>query len=209
MTQLSFPSRPGLQTSAHPLRSLPDHWRAWTGDSGLSRFWQHELLVGDLQPMHQQPALLAVALDEAVRVRYAACSTMERPVVEEAVQQLDMAVLDHQHFLSTLASGWHALYGFPAYHRLLKAFREAVRAWQQSVLLGDAQEPEHFRRCERLGWRLLGDACLLIDMFAESAAVAGECDVTGGLSRFRTRRWRPWAALRRALRRLCNVLLRR
>lgn len=65
MTQLSFPSRPGLQTSAHPLRSLPEHWRTWAGESRLNRVWLNELIVGDLQPMHQQLALLAVALDEA------------------------------------------------------------------------------------------------------------------------------------------------
>lgn len=206
MTQLSFPSRPGLQTSAHPLRSLPEHWRAWAGESRLSRFWQHELIVGDLQPMHQQLALLAVALDEAVRVRYAGSA---RPTVEDAIQQLDLAVLDHQHFLTTLGTGWHALYEFPAYQRLLKGFREVVHAWQQSVLVGDAQEPEHFRRCERLGWRLLGDACLLIDMFAEAATVAAGADVTGTLPRYRTRRWLPWNALRQALRRLRDSLLRR
>lgn len=206
MTQLSFPSRPGLQTSVQPLRSLPKQWRAWAGESRLSRFWQHELIVGDLQPMHQQLALLAVALDESVRVRYAGSP---RPAVEDAIQQLDLAVLDHQHFLTTLATGWHALYEFPAYQRLLKGFREAVHAWQQSVLVGDAQEPEHFRRCERLGWRLLGDACLLTDMFAESAAVAGEADVSAILSGYKARRWQPWSAVRRALRRLRDALLRR
>ena len=206
MTQLSFPSRPGLQTSAHPLRSLPEHWRTWAGESRLNRVWLNELIVGDLQPMHQQLALLAGALDEAVRVRYAGSA---RPAVEEAIQQLDLAVLDHQHFLTTLGAVWHALYEFPAYQRLLKGFREVVHAWQQSVLVGDAQEPEHFRRCERLGWRLLGDACLLIDMFAESAAVAGGFDAAAMQPWYRTRRWRPWSALRRALRRLRDSLLRR
>lgn len=106
MTQLSFPSRPGLQTSAHPLRSLPEHWRTWAGESRLNRVWLNELIVGDLQPMHQQLALLAVALDEAVRVRYAGSA---RPAVEEAIQQLDLAVLDHQHFLTTLGR-----YGTPS-----------------------------------------------------------------------------------------------
>ncbi|CAB5701589.1 Uncharacterised protein [Delftia tsuruhatensis] len=206
MTQLSLPSRPGAQTSAHPLRSLPDHWRAWTSESRLSRFWRHELLVGDLQPMHQQLALLAVALDEAVRVRYAGSA---RPAVEEAVQQLDLAVLDHQHFLTTLAAGWRTLYEFPAYQRLLMGFRQAVHAWQQTVLVGDAQEPEYFRRCERMGWRLLGHACLLIDMFAESAAVAGEVDVTGVLPPCAGRPRRLWRALRRILRRLADALLQR
>lgn len=167
MTRLSHASRPDLPTSVQVLYSRPGPWRAaGGGDSRLSRLWRQELLDGDLRPMQQQLVLLSAALEEALRLRRAGAA---RPVVEEAIQQLGLAVLEHQHFLTTLASGWHVLYEFPAYQRLLRGFCHAVRAWQQTVLLGDAREPEHCRRCELLGWRLLGDASLLIDMFAESA----------------------------------------
>ncbi|WP_280187610.1 hypothetical protein [Delftia sp. PS-11] len=170
MTQLPPASRPDVPTSVHVLLSRPAQWRAGSGDSRHSRFWRQELLESDLRPMQQQLVLLSAALEEAVRVR---CAGRSRPVVEEAVQQLGLAALEHQYFLTTLASGWRLLYEFPAYQRLLRSFCKAVRAWQQSVLLGDAREAEHFRQCERLGWRLLGDASLLIDMFAES--VRGGC----------------------------------
>lgn len=166
MSQLPIASLPGLPTSDQVLRSRPQRWNGWPADSRLSRFWREELFEADLQPMQRQLALLSAALDEAVRVR---CAGGTRPVIEEAVQQLDLAVLEHQYFLTTLASGWAALYEFPAYQRLLRGFLEAVRAWQQSVLVADPDETAHFRHCELLGWRLLGNASLLVDMFAESA----------------------------------------
>lgn len=166
MSQLPIASLPGLPTSDQVLRSRPQRWNGWPADSRLSRFWREELFEADLQPMQRQLALLSAALDEAVRVR---CAGGTRPVIEEAVQQLDLAVLEHQYFLTTLASGWAALYEFPAYQRLLRGFLEAVRAWQQAVLVADPDETVHFRHCELLGWRLLGNASLLVDMFAESA----------------------------------------
>lgn len=165
MSQLPIASLPGLPTSEQILRSRPQRWHAWSSESRLSRFWREELFTADLLPMQQQLALLSAALEEAVRVR---CAGRARPAVEEAIQQLDLSVTEHQHFLTTLASGWLALYEFAAYQRLLRGFREAVRDWQLSVLVGDSREAAHFRHCERLGWRLLGDASLLIDMFAES-----------------------------------------
>lgn len=165
MSQLPIASLPGLPTSDQILRSRPQRWHAWSSDSRLSRFWREELFTADLLPMQQQLALLSAALEEAVRVR---CAGRTRPAVEEAIQQLDLSVMEHQHFLTTLASGWPALYEFAAYQRLLRGFHEAVRAWQHAVLVGDSREAAHFRHCELLGWRLLGDASLLIDMFAES-----------------------------------------
>ncbi|MDR0225740.1 MAG: hypothetical protein LBI66_04915 [Burkholderiaceae bacterium] len=169
MTQLPIPSLPGLPTSAQVLRSQPANWRTWSSESKLSRFWRQELLEGDLLPMQRQLLLLSTALEEAVRIR---CAASARPAIEDAVQQLDLAVLEHQHFLTTLAPGWLSLYEFPAYQSLLRSFREAVRAWQQAVLVGETPELERFRHCELLGWRLLGNASLLIDMFAESVRVA-------------------------------------
>ncbi len=169
VNQQPLASLPGLPTSAQVLRSQPPHWPQAFGDSRLSRFWRQELLEGDLRPMQQQLVLLSTALEEAVRIR---CAGAARPAVEEAIQQLDLAVLDHQHFLTTLAPGWLVLYEFPAYQRLLRTFREAVCAWQHAVLVADGREAGLFRHCELLGWRLLGHASLLIDMFADSVRAA-------------------------------------
>lgn len=171
MSQLPIASLPGLPTSDQVLRSRPQRWHAWSSDSRLSRFWREELFAADLQPMQQQLALLSAALEEAVRVR---CAGRARPAVEEAIQQLDLSVMEHQHFLTTLASGWPTLYEFAAYQRLLRGFHQAVRTWQHAVLVGEPCETAHFRHCELLGWRLLGDASLLIDLFSESVRGDGQ-----------------------------------
>lgn len=201
MSQLPIASLPGLPTSEQILRSRPQRWHAWSSDSRLSRFWREELFAADLLPMQQQLAWLSAALEEAVRVR---CAGRARSAVEEAIQQLDQSVLEHQHFLTTLASGWPTLYEFTAYQRLLRGFHEAVRTWQHAVLVGDPREAAHFRHCELLGWRLLGDASLLIDMFAEPVRGHGQ-QVDQTLARLSGRE----RAIPRLLRRLSGWLRRR
>lgn len=198
MSVLPAPSVPSLPSSVFVLLSEPGHWGAWAVESGLSRLWRQEQVHAQLQPMREQLLSLSVAMEEASRTRRGGATA--RKVVQAAVEALEQAVRSHQQFLQTLDAAWQAMYEFPAYQALLRSYRLAIQAWQQAVCSGDALESERFRHCERLGWRLLGEAALMSDMFVQAAPGGqpqsdGQAPNPGLASGWRQRllqAWRQW-----------------
>ena len=196
MPHLTAPSLPSLPTQVLALMSRPTHWGAWANNSVLSRIWRQDVLHGDLVPLRAQLDALSAALEAVVCTRREA---QARDEVHEAVQKLVMAVQDHQHFLTTLSADWYCLHELTADRHLLKFFDTSLRGWQQSLLQSDALEAERFAHCERLGWKLLGHAALMTDIFMLSSSVDEDADDLGqhsaqasSLVQQLMQRWRRW-----------------
>jgi len=76
-------------------------------------------------------------------------------------------VRDHQFFLTSVDSAWHALYEFGAYQSALRELRKAVDAWHKALETRSSREGAGFDRMELLAWRTLGEGMLLIDMYEQ------------------------------------------
>ncbi|MEG0052064.1 MAG: hypothetical protein RR718_00980 [Comamonas sp.] len=164
MSQLSGPSPSSLSTSVMLMLSRPTHWRARGSDSSMGRLWLNDVLQADLQPMREQLSHLSNALEGAICLRRQGAS---RVAVEEQAQALRRVAQQHQAFLDTLGADWRSLREFVSYRHLVGHFHGAVQTWQQAVLLNDGQESACFRQCEQLGWTLLGEAAIVMDMFVQ------------------------------------------
>lgn len=163
----------------------------------MGRLWLNDVLQADLLPMREQLSHLSNALEGAICLRRAAAS---RAAVEEQAQALLRVAQQHQSFLAALGSDWRGLREFVSYRHLVGHFNGAVHAWQQSVHLDDEQESACFRHCEQLGWTLLGEASIVMDMFVQGMSF---CDAEDDLLPYAVeempslvkrliQRWRQW-----------------
>lgn len=199
MTQLSGSSLPSLSTSVLLMLSRPSRWGAWRSDSDLERIWFSDVVTADLEPMREQLSCLSNALESVICMRRDGAS---REALQAQAQSLRDAVQRHQSFLNTLGSDWHALPEFPSYQHLLREFQNAAYAWQQAVLLNDPQELAHFHHGEQLGWKLLGEAAIVMDMFIrgmafrepEDEVLPSVLDGASSVVRQLLERWRLWRA---------------
>ena len=121
--------------------------------------------------MRESVGALAQAIDEAVRARRARKDTAQ---ITRRAAALAQGVRDHQFFLTSVDSAWHALYEFGAYQSALRELRKAVDAWHKSLENRSSREGAGFDRMELLAWRTLGEGMLLIDMYEQGGQSLSE-----------------------------------
>lgn len=130
----------------------------------ISRFLREGVAGEESRQMRDSVGSLAQAIDEAVRARRARKDTAH---ITRRAAALAQGVRDHQFFLTSVDSAWHALYEFGAYQSALRELRKAVDAWHKALENRSSREGAGFDRMELLAWRTLGEGMLLIDMYEQ------------------------------------------
>lgn len=142
------------------LRSHPEHTLHTFDD--ISRFLREGVADEDSRQLRESLGSLSEHIDEAFRTRHGGT---DANAVTRCVVRLAQCAREHQLLLTGLGSGWHVLYEFGAYQRALGELRAAIAAWQQALERHSSKEGACFAHFERLAWRTLGEALLLIDMY--------------------------------------------
>lgn len=137
----------------------------------ISRFLRDGVAGEESRQMRESVGALAQAIDEAVRARRARKDTAQ---ITRRAAALAQGVRDHQFFLTSVDSAWHALYEFGAYQSALRELRKAVDAWHKSLENRSSREGAGFDRMELLAWRTLGEGMLLIDMYEQGGQSLSE-----------------------------------
>ncbi|RZJ62452.1 MAG: hypothetical protein EON49_02240 [Acidovorax sp.] len=128
----------------------------------ISRFLREGVADEESRQLRDSLGALSTHIDDAVRARR---TTTDTSAITRRVLSLSQCAREHQLFLTSLGSAWHALYEFGAYQRALRELRHAVADWQQMLERRSAKERACFDHFELLAWRTLGEALLLIDMY--------------------------------------------
>lgn len=137
----------------------------------FSRFLREGVADEETRELRESLGSMSQLIDEAVRARREGAAPQ---TVLSCVLALARAAREHQVFLTSLGSAWHALYEFGAYQSALREFRSCTDAWQSALQQQSGREQRHFARFELLAWRTLGDALLLIDMYEQGDVLPSE-----------------------------------
>ncbi|GKS84792.1 hypothetical protein AVMA1855_11590 [Acidovorax sp. SUPP1855] len=114
---------------------------------------------------------LSALIEDAAHLRRACAAPS---AIFWSLEHLKRAAREHQFFLTGLGSAWHALYELGAYQQALKDLRDAIEIWHQALTRQSRSEPACFDAFERLAWRTLGEAMLVIDMYEQGGAMLSE-----------------------------------
>ena len=139
--------------------------------SDISRFLREGVADEDSRQLRDSLGALSQQIDEAVRARRTSTDTAD---IMRRVGTLLHAAQEHQRLLTGLGSAWHALYEFGAYQRALRELCHAIALWRHQLQGRSPQESAAFDQFELLAWRTLGEALLLIDMYAHQSHHASD-----------------------------------
>ncbi|SDM24958.1 hypothetical protein SAMN05428957_103399 [Oryzisolibacter propanilivorax] len=92
--------------------------------------------------------------------------------ITRQAMQLAQQLRQHQLLLTGMASAWHDLYEFGAYQQAVTALRAALQRWRDALDRLEEAEQQCFADFERLAWRTLGEALLLLDLYQQHGAGA-------------------------------------
>ncbi|WP_313314784.1 hypothetical protein [Pulveribacter sp.] len=131
--------------------------------AALSQFLSEGAAHEDTRPLREHLSTLSGHIEQATQARRA---HQDADAIERQLALLARCVQEHQRLLTGMDSAWHALYEFGAYQRALRELRDALARWRQALAARDAAaETERFGQFERLAWRTLGEALLVMDIY--------------------------------------------
>lgn len=130
--------------------------------AAFSQFLSEGTAQEDTRALREQLATLSGHVEQATQARRA---RQDAGVIEQQLAVLARCAQEHQRMLTGMGSAWHALYEFSAYQRALRELREALTRWRQALAARDAAEPQRFGEFERVAWRTLGEALLVMDIY--------------------------------------------
>ena len=143
-------------SSQHTVQSFGD----------LSRFLREGVADEESRELRDSLSGLSQLIDEAVKARRRG---KDPQAILGYASALSRASHEHLLVLTGLGSAWHALYEFGAYHNAMRELRVAIEAWQAALQRRSSREAACFDHFEKLAWRTLGEALLLIDMYEHSS----------------------------------------
>ncbi|AVP56955.1 hypothetical protein [Pulveribacter suum] len=138
--------------------------------AAVSQFLSEGAAHEDTRLLREHLATLSGQIEQATQARR---SRHEPAAIERQLALLARSAHQHQLLLTGMGSAWHALYEFGAYQRALRELRGALERWRQALAARDAvAETERFGDFERLAWRTLGEALLVMDIYVHQGAGA-------------------------------------
>ncbi|MDA8444496.1 hypothetical protein [Paracidovorax valerianellae] len=159
----------------------------------LSRLLREGVADEESRQFRDALTSLSALIEDAAHLRRA-CA--DPSAIFWSLEHLKRAAREHQFFLTGLGSAWHALYELGAYQQALKDLRDAIDLWHQALTRHSRSEPACFDAFERLAWRTLGEALLVIDMYEQGGAAFSEppAKPAGATRRPMLARLRRWLA---------------
>lgn len=160
----------------------------------LSRLLRQGVADEETREFRESLGELSAQIDELVTLRRRAGAPEP---LQAGARRLLVALRSHQQTVTGLGSAWAALYEFGAYERSLQATHEALGQWLQTLERRSPREAQAFPQFERVAWRTLGEALLLLDMYAQQAQPQSDLapgpapGQPGGWWQQLLRRWRP------------------
>jgi len=134
--------------------------------AAFSQFLGEEAALEETRTLRASLATLSAHIEQVTQARR---TRQEPAAIARQVATLSRQARQHQLLLTGMGSAWHALYEFGAYQRALRELRQALERWQQALAQRDAAEPEQFGEFERLAWRTLGEALLVLDIYEQQS----------------------------------------
>lgn len=134
------------------------------GFSSVTRFLQQDVPDPGTQSLRASVLALSALVEQATQVRreHQAIDAIERQAAT-----LSRQARQHQLLLSGLGPAWHVLYEFGAYQQAVQSLRQALERWRAALQQREGAEPQRFQEFERLAWRTLGEALLVLDLYEQ------------------------------------------
>ncbi len=157
--------------STSPPSSAP--WTTGTGAlsragfAQVSRFLLADAANPDTQALRASLLLLSGHIEQTTQARRA---RRDLATIDRQAAVLAQHARHHQLLLTGLGSAWHVLYEFGVYQRALHALRAALQDWRSAMQQHEASEAARFAQFERLAWRTLGEALLVLDLYEQQSA---------------------------------------
>ena len=139
--------------------------------AGLSRFLREGVAQEETRELRGSLGALSEHIEAATRARR---TSADAQAVARSIEALARCAREHQLQLTGMGSAWHALHEFGAYQRALRELRDALARWQEALQQRSPSEAERFGEFERLAWRTLGEALLVLDMYEQGDAHPGD-----------------------------------
>ncbi len=134
--------------------------------ASVTRFLQQDAASPDTLALRASLLSLSSQLEQATQTR-----REHHPIdsIERQAASLARQARQHQLQLTGMDSAWHGLYEFGAYQQAVLTLRKALEHWRQSLRQRSASEPQDFAEFERLAWRTLGEALLVLDLYEQQS----------------------------------------
>ncbi|MDR6212806.1 hypothetical protein [Paracidovorax wautersii] len=136
----------------------------------ISRFLREGLADEESRQLRDSLVALSQHIETAVRMRR---RRSDPPAILHSVEQLAACAREHQRFLTSLGSAWHAMYELGVYQGTLRELRDAIAAWQGALERRSSAERARFDSFELVAWRAVGEALLLLEMYEHGAQTQG------------------------------------
>lgn len=135
----------------------------------ITRFLQQDAHNPDSRALRAGLLALSVQLERTTQTRRAPCPV---EAIDPQAMQLAQLLRQHQLLLTGMGSAWHGLYEFGAYQQAVTALRTALQRWRDALDRLEQVEQQCFADFERLAWRTLGEALLLLDLYEQQSVGA-------------------------------------
>ncbi len=154
---------------AAPESALPASLRTGSrfGFSSVTRFLQQDADSPDTRALRAGVLALSASVEQTTQVRRA---PLPIEAIERQAAQLARQARQHQLLLTGMDSAWHALYEFGAYQQAVFLLRQALEHWREALRKHAGDESQRFARFERLAWRTLGEALLVLDLYEQQSS---------------------------------------
>ncbi|WP_158702876.1 hypothetical protein [Melaminivora suipulveris] len=179
-------SRSGLPSS---LRTAGSRF----GFSSVTRFLQQDADSPDTRALRAGLLALSGLVEQTTQVRR---EHQPLDAIERQAAQLSRQARQHQLLLTGMDSAWHDLYEFGAYQQAVYALRQALERWRRALREHAGGEPQCFADFERLAWRTLGEALLVLDLYEQQGGDAPRSAAPARRREPLLRRLRAWLARR-------------
>lgn len=143
--------------------------------TGMSRFLREGMVQEETRALRISVGTLSEHIEAAMRARR---TDSDAQALARCIEALTRCARAHQLELLGMGSAWHALHEFGGYQRALRELRDALARWQEALLQRSPAEAERFGIFERLAWRTLGDALLVLELYEQGDVQFGDSDAS-------------------------------
>lgn len=157
-----------MTSSPSQSTTLSDHQVISSGldFAGVTRFLQQDAVNPETQSLRLSVSSLSALVERTAHVRRTQSSI---DTIERQAARLSHQIRQHQLLLTGMGSAWHGLYEFGAYQQAVQSLRQALEGWRETLRRRSSAEPQCFQDFERLAWRTLGEALLVLDLYEQQS----------------------------------------